>query len=95
MGSIAARHAMAVVTNVQRILGLELLVAAQALDLRLERTLDEGLELRPGIGVKEAHARIRSVVPHLDHDRLQTSDIEAAFGLVRDGALVDLTAGVD
>jgi histidine ammonia-lyase len=95
MGSIAARHAMAVVTNVQRILALELLVAAQALDLRLAKTLDEGLQVRPGAGVAEAHARIRSVVAHLDRDRLQTADIEAAFTLVREGALVDLatTAG--
>jgi histidine ammonia-lyase len=95
MGSIAARHAMAVVTNVQRILALELLVAAQALDLRLAKTLVEGLQVRPGTGVAEAHARIRSVVAHLDRDRLQTADIEAAFTLVREGALVDLatTAG--
>jgi histidine ammonia-lyase len=41
--------------------------------------------------VAEAHSRIRSVVPHLDRDRLQTADIEAAFGLVREGTLVDLT----
>jgi histidine ammonia-lyase len=32
------------------------------------------------------------VVPHLDHDRLQTADIAAATALVRDGALVDLVA---
>jgi histidine ammonia-lyase len=93
MGSIAARHAMAVVTNVQRILGLELLVAAQALDLRLERSRDEGQQVRAGVGVREAHSRIRSVIPHLDRDRLQTADIEAAFGLVRDGVLVELTTG--
>ena len=94
MGSIAARHAMAVVTNVQRILAMELLVAAQALDLRLAQS-PAGQEVRPGVGVAEAHARIRSVVTHLDRDRLQTADIEAAFTLVRDGALADLatTAG--
>ena len=93
MGSIAARHAMAVVENVGRILALELLVAAQALDLRLERGLAEGRQARAGVGVAEAHARIRSVVAHLDRDRLQGPDIEAAFTLVRDGVLVDLTSG--
>ncbi|MGZ6315584.1 MAG: aromatic amino acid lyase, partial [Candidatus Limnocylindrales bacterium] len=93
MGSIAARHAMAVVTNVQRILAMELLVAAQALDLRLAGIRDEGPQVSAGVGVAEAHARIRSVVPHLDRDRLQTPDIEAAFGLVRDGVLVELTNG--
>src|SRR5664280_1483637 len=42
MGSIAARHALAVVANVQRILALELLVAAQALDLRLAQSVEAG-----------------------------------------------------
>jgi histidine ammonia-lyase len=90
MGSIAARHALAVVANVQRIVALELLVAAQALDLRLEQVVVEGSEIRPGAGVEQAHRRIRSVVPHLDRDRLQGSDIDSAVRLVREGALVDL-----
>jgi histidine ammonia-lyase len=90
MGSISARHAMAVLANVQRIVALELLVGAQALDFRLERVRAEGLTVRPGAGVEEAHLRIRSVVPHLDGDRLQGGDIESALGLVREGALVDL-----
>ena len=90
MGSIAARHAMSVLTNVQRIVALELLVAAQALDFRLAQSATEGLQVRAGAGVEEAHRRIRSVVPHLDRDRLQTTDIESAFTLVREGALADL-----
>ena len=90
MGSISARHAMAVLTNVQRILAIELLVAAQALDFRLERVAAEGLTVRAGAGVEEAHRRVRSVVSHLDRDRLQGSDIESATRLVRDGTLVDL-----
>jgi histidine ammonia-lyase len=90
MGSIAARHAMAVLANVQRIVALELLVAAQALDFRLDKVAAEGAKVRPGVGVEEAHRRIRSVVPHLDRDRLQGSDIESAVRLVRDGALVEL-----
>ena len=87
MGSISARHAMAVLVNCQRILALELLCAAQALDFRLAAP---GAGLTPGVGVAEAHSRIRAVVPHLDRDRLQTADIEAALELVRSGALVDL-----
>ena len=90
MGSISARHAMAVLGNVQRIVALELLVAAQALDFRLERVAAEGSKVRPGTGVEEAHRRVRSVVTHLDHDRLQGGDIESAARLVREGALVDL-----
>jgi len=90
MGSIAARHALAVVANVQRILAIELMVGAQALDLRLARTAEAGLQVRPGVRVAEAHARIRAVVSHLDRDRRQTADIEAAATLIREGALVDL-----
>jgi histidine ammonia-lyase len=90
MGSISARHLMAVLANVQRIVGLELLVAAQALDLRLALIAAEGGTVRPGAGVEEAQRRIRSVVKHLDHDRLQTSDIESAARLVREGVLIDL-----
>ena len=90
MGAISARHAMAVLANVQRILAIELLVAAQALDFRLERVAAEGSRVRPGAGVEEAHSRVRSVVPHLDRDRLQGGDIESAARLIREGALVDL-----
>jgi histidine ammonia-lyase len=93
MGSIAARHALQVVSNVQKILALELMVSAQALDLRLARVASEGLDVKPGAGVAAAHARVRSVVPHLDRDRLQGPDIAAAARLIFDGALDDLVAG--
>lgn len=83
MGSIAARHARAVLGHVEHILAIELLCAAQALDLRLARM---GGAL-PGAGVREAHALVRSTVPHLDHDREPGPDIEAALRLVRDGRL--------
>lgn len=86
MGSIAARHARAVLGHVEHILAIELLCAAQALDLRLAR-MDGAL---PGIGVREAHALVRSVVPHLDDDREPGPDIEAALLLVRDGRLAAL-----
>ena len=69
-----------------------LLAGAQALDFRLGRVAAEGSKVRPGAGVEEAHRRIRSVVPHLDRDRLQGSDIESAARLVREGSLVDLVS---
>ena len=90
MGAIGARHLRAVITNVQRIIALELLVAAQALDFRLESVRESDPSVRPGAGVVEAHARLRSVVPHLDRDRQQTSDIDSAMRLVREGSLADL-----
>jgi histidine ammonia-lyase len=92
MGSIAARHARTVLDGVERIVGIELLVAAQALDLRGSMLqADPGIDVRPGTGVDEAHRRIRARVAALDRDREPGPDLAAAWELVHDGALVDLT----
>ena len=100
MGSVAARHARAVLEHVERIVAIELLVAAQALDLRLAGGSEAGLAgsedgvdstgATPGTGVAEALARIRERVRHLGADREPGPDIAAAVTLVHDGALVDL-----
>jgi len=86
MGSIAARHARTVLQGVERILAIELLLAAQALDLRLSMVL----EAAPGVGVATALARIRERVAHLDADREPGPDLAAATDLVHDGVLADL-----
>jgi histidine ammonia-lyase len=92
MGSIAARHARIVLDGVERIVGIELLVAAQALDLRASMLrADAGAEVRPGTGVDEAHRRIRERVDVLDRDREPGPDLTAAWELVHGGSLVDLT----
>jgi histidine ammonia-lyase len=88
MGPIAARHAMTILEHVERIIAIELLVAAQALDLRLAQA--ELKSARPGMGVAAAHERIRSRITHLEHDREQGPDLAAATQIVRSGALVDL-----
>ena len=92
MGSIAARHARAVLEGVERIIGIELVVAAQALDLR-SAAIADGPEPapRPGTGVADAHGRIRERIAHLDGDREPGPDLASATALVHDGALVDLT----
>jgi histidine ammonia-lyase len=93
MGSIAARHARAVLIGVERIVAIELVVAAQALDLRLtamRRELDGRPAPSPGAGVVEAHARIRRRIDHLDRDREPGPDLAAATALVHEGVLADL-----
>ena len=105
MGATAARHARDVLDNVERILALELLVGAQALDLRRaavaaaiggaggdarRRAAPPRVAPAPGPGVAEAHRRIRAVIAPLDADREMGADIAAATRLVRTGALVDL-----
>lgn len=59
---------------------IELLVAAQAVDLR------DRIEL--GAGTAGAHAGIRRVVPPMSEDRLLAADIAAARGILDDGSLL-------
>ncbi|MBV8340323.1 MAG: histidine ammonia-lyase [Candidatus Eremiobacteraeota bacterium] len=80
MGTIAARKLASVVRNYETVVGIELALAAQALDFRAP--------LRPGRGTSIAHALVRERIAHLDGDRPIHADIEACTALVRDGALV-------
>ncbi len=81
MGPIAARHAAAVVANVEQVLALEALAAAQGLDFKM------GGGVRPGIGVARAHALVRQTVDHLGVDRDPQPDIAAVLELVQTGQL--------
>jgi histidine ammonia-lyase len=80
MGVTAARHAERVVHNTAKVLGIELLCAAQGLDL--------GQQLRPGRGVEAAYAAVRARVPTMAGDRFLAPDLAAAEQLVLDGSLV-------
>jgi histidine ammonia-lyase len=86
MGPIAGRHARLVLDHVERILAIEAVCAAQALDLRLA-TLPG---VAPGAGVEEAHRRVRAVARHLDADRELGPDLAAVTGLVHAGSLAAL-----
>jgi histidine ammonia-lyase len=55
------------IRNVQHVLGIELLCAAQGLDYRAP--------LKPGRGVARAHAQVRRLVPSLERDRVLAPDI--------------------
>jgi histidine ammonia-lyase len=79
MGMTAALKARSLVENVRTCLAVELLVAAQALDLRAP--------LRPAAHVAAAHAGIRRVVPHLESDRELHRDVAAVCRLVDEGLL--------
>lgn len=79
MGTTAARKARQVVANATRVLGIELLCAAQA----VEFAGPEGL----GAGTRAAYRLIREVVPPVTADRILAPDIEALASLVHTGAL--------
>jgi histidine ammonia-lyase len=100
MGPIAGRHARTVLEHVERIVAIELRVAAEAIDhrrrlLEAEANGGAGAATRPepGAGVVEAQRRIRAVIAPLDEDREPGPDLAAATRLVHDGALVDLVGG--
>ena len=80
MGPIAARQARAVVENVRRILAIEALAAAQAIEFHRPLKTSEPLE-----AVLDA---VRSVVPRYDEDRIMGPEIEAVAELVRTGRLL-------
>mgnify|MGYP001544231856 FL=1 len=74
------RKTALMVENLRRILGAELIVAAQAIDLR------EGVPL--GKGTKAAYKLLRERVQFLQEDRAMTEDLENAYELVRSGLLL-------
>jgi len=90
MGPIAGRHAQSVLSAVERIVALELLCAARALDLRLAEAAFR--DAMPGAGVVDARARVRTVSRPWDADREPGPDIEAVTRLVHDGGLADLAS---
>lgn len=82
MGSIAARKGMQVVENLQSVLAIEYLCAAQGVDFHRP--------LRPGKGLGTVHDALRDVVPHLEDDRVLHNDLNAARELITDGTVLRL-----
>jgi histidine ammonia-lyase len=80
MGATAALKARQVLGHVQQVVAIELVVAAQALDVRRP--------LEPGRGTRAARAAVRARVPPLSADRPVHPDLAAGLTLVRDGALL-------
>jgi histidine ammonia-lyase len=87
MSANAARHAREIVWNTTRILAIELIAAAQGIDLRL-KNLWRGVEML-GRGTHTAHARIHHAIPFLERDRMLSVDIEHAVELIESGKLFE------
>ncbi|MGQ9530682.1 MAG: histidine ammonia-lyase [Candidatus Bathycorpusculaceae bacterium] len=68
MGATAAQKAEQILENTEYIIAIELLCAAQAVDLRGPEKL--------GKGTKKAYTLIRKIVPQLKEDRVLSEDIE-------------------
>jgi len=75
MGMTGALKLRQIVQNMEVILAIEMMCAAQGLDYRQP--------LQPGPAVARAHATIRALVPHLDEDRILAPDIEVIAEAIR------------
>jgi histidine ammonia-lyase len=83
----AARHARDIVKNVEHVLALELLCAAQAVALQLRKPGNRNAALGRGTGA--AYEALRSAgVTVLTQDRVLYPDIRTALRLLRAGSLV-------
>jgi histidine ammonia-lyase len=80
MGNASGLKAWQVIANVERVLAIELLAGAQAIEFLAP--------LQPGAGVAATRAFVRSLSARLDDDRPLTDDIEAVAAAVRDGSLI-------
>lgn len=89
MAPIAARKAAIILANTQKIVAIETLYAAQALDLRLRKL---GQNVSPekilGRGTANAYKKIRECVPFIDKDRPVYQYIENAIDLIKKGELL-------
>jgi len=75
MGAQSAVKCRQILENVETVLSIEMLCAAQALDFRLPT--------QPGIGPRSALAALRTRIAHADADRLFGADIETALDVLR------------
>ena len=80
MGTIAARKCRKIVANAENVVAIELLCAAQALDLFTN--------LKPGKGTMAAYQIIRSAVAHLQNDRILADDIAVMRKLIRSNRIL-------
>jgi histidine ammonia-lyase len=78
MGMTGAIKLRQIVDHVERIVAIEMMCAAQALEFRRP--------LRSSPSLERVHDVVRSVVPRLAQDRVLATDIDALAGAVRSGA---------
>ena len=80
MGTISARKAKEIVKNTEDVIAIELLCAAQALDLFTN--------MKPGAGTLAAYRVIRKTIPHLERDRVLSEDIVLMKRLMSEGLIL-------
>lgn len=85
MGTIAARKAMKIVENTRNVLAIELLCAAQAIDLRMEGKMKK---VNLGKGTEVAYEIVREKVEKISQDRVLSENVKILANLVQRGEVV-------
>jgi histidine ammonia-lyase len=80
MGSISGRKALQVIENVEKILGIELFCAAQAVDYHYP--------LKPGKILAAVHDFVRTEIDHFEEDQIMYDRMENAIQMVQQGKVV-------
>ncbi|RLC22842.1 MAG: histidine ammonia-lyase [Deltaproteobacteria bacterium] len=80
MGSIAARKCRDIVANTEEVIAIELLCAAQGIDLFTN--------VKAGDGILAAYEVIRSKVDYMKEDRILSTDIAKVKSLLEGGSIV-------
>ncbi|WP_373496345.1 histidine ammonia-lyase [Aquiflexum sp.] len=86
MGSIGARKAIQVIENVEKILGVELYCAAQAVDFHAP--------LKSGKIMTALYEHVRTKIKHVTEDQIMYEDMETAIEIIRSGELLILAREV-
>ncbi|SIT04733.1 histidine ammonia-lyase [Belliella pelovolcani] len=86
MGSIGARKALQVIENVEKILGVELFCAAQAVDFHAP--------LKSGKIMTALYEHVRTKIKHVTEDQIMYEDMETAIEIIRSGELLNLAREV-
>ena len=82
MGSIGGRKALRVINNLEKILAIELLCAAQAFDFRSP--------LKSSKTLSDVHELIRKQIDHATEDRIFSLDIEKAIEIIKNKELLEI-----
>jgi len=80
MGSISGRKALQVIGNVEKILAIELLTAAQAFEYRKP--------MKSGILLDKVHKEVRKRVSFAQKDRVFADDIEIGISMIKDKTII-------
>jgi histidine ammonia-lyase len=82
MGSISARKTLEIIDNLEKILAIELLCAAQAFDFRKPLKSSKTLE--------SCHNYIRQTIPHIQNDVILSEYIEKSLEILRSKKLIEI-----